>query len=576
MAGHMKNQTNRRGNRRTSQRINTGAVQLLEEAFHVLRKIPVVFFIPYYLGTMPFLLGLLYFWNDMAKNAFARDYCLTASLGLALLYAWMKTWQSVFSIKIYDYVNRNKTRVWSLSSVSQMAMTQTVLHASSIIILPIALLVTLPFAWTFAMYQMVLVHDFSTKTSGGIPITKPLKDDFSAAQQYTLLNHLLLLILLIFGIFVFLNIGITVYMLPFLAKSLFGVESVFTMGGFNVLNTTFLLSVFCLTHLAIDPLIKTAYAILKFYYQSRRTGDDLMADLSTIKQDRRNAIRTVSKKAVLVLICISAFSMPDTTVANTSPPAAQSIETGHIDADALESSIDHVMSRREYTWRMPKEEIQEKDPDRGFIYTALKWVLSGIKDTLKTIGSWIDAFFEWLAKIFREDSEPVESEEPESTVKPRHLTIGLIVMIAILLVIIILYRLRLRSKEDTAPAAPNDALPDIEDENLLADKLPSDQWVEFARELMEKGDLRSAIRALYLGTLAFLADQNLIGIAGHKSNREYREEFSRRAHTKKDMVNLFDDTVKTVDRVWYGMHAVNRQMFDEFASTQKRIMDVAG
>ncbi len=569
MAGHMKN----RESQRASRRINTGAVQLIEEAVHVLRKIPVVFFIPYYLGTMPFLLGLLYFWNDMAKNAFARDYCLTASLGLALLYVWMKTWQSVFSIKIYDYVSRNKTRRWSLSKVSQMAMVQTILHASSIVVLPVALLVTLPFAWTVAMYQMVLVHDFSIGTTSGTSITKPLKDDFSAAQQYTLLNHLLLLILFIFGLFVCLNIGITVYMLPFLAKSLFGVESVFTMGGFNVLNTTFLLAVICLTHLSLDPLVKTVFVIQKFYYRSRRTGDDLIADLNTIKQGRRNAIRTISQKAVLVLVCISAFSMPGESLAETSdiatPPPS-------IHADELESSIDHVMSLREYTWRMPREEIEVEDQERGFLYTALKWVMSGIKDMLKTIGSWIEAFFEWLAKIFRSDSEPVEPEEPASTVQPKHLTIGLIVMVVILLAFILLYRFRLRSKEEPIPAAPGDVLPDIEDENLLADKLPSDQWVEFAGELMEKGDLRSAIRALYLGTLAFLADRNLIGIAGHKSNREYKQEFSRRAHTKKDMVDLFDDTIKTVDRVWYGMHTVNRQMFDDFANTQKRIMDDAG
>ena len=565
MAGHMK---------KASQRANTGAVQLIEEAVHVLRKIPVVAFIPYYLGTMPFLLFLLYFWNDMAMNAFARDYCLTASLGLALLYAWMKTWQSVFSIIIYDYVSRNKTRRWSLAKVSQMAMVQTILHASSIVVLPVALLVTLPFAWTVAMYQMVLVHDFSIDTTSGTSITKSLKDDFSAAQQYTLMNHLLLLILFIFGLFVCLNIGITVYMLPFLAKSLFGVESVFTMGGFNVLNTTFLLAVICLTHLSIDPLIKTVFAIQKFYYRSKRTGDDLIADLNTIKQGRRNAIRTVSKKAVLVLVCISAFSMPGESLAENSDIATFS--SLQIDADELESSIDHVMSLREYTWRMPREEIEVENKDRGFLYTALKWVMSGIKDMLKTIGSWIEAFFEWLGKIFRSDSEPVEPEKAASTVTPRHLTIGLIIMLVILLAFIVLYRFRLRSKEEPIPAAPGDALPDIEDENLLADKLPSERWVEFAGELMEKGDLRSAIRALYLGTLAFLADQNLIGIAGHKSNREYKQEFCRRAHTKKDMVDLFDDTIKTVDRVWYGMHTVNRQMFDDFANTQKRIMDDAG
>ena len=568
MAEHMKKII--RKNRQTG----PGALQLVEEAFHVLRTVPFAFLIPYYLGTMPFLLALLYFWNDMSRSAFAGEHCLTASLALALLYAWMKTWQSVFSIRIYDHISRDRTRSWSLSSVTRLAAAQTILHASSFVVLPVALLITLPFAWTFAMYQMVLVHDFTPGTS----LAKLLKDNFNAAQKYTLMNHLLLPVLFLFGFFVFLNIGITLYMLPFLAKSLFGVESAFTMGGFNVMNTTFLLAVTCLTHLCVDPLVKTVFTIEKFYCRSRKTGDDLMAGLNTIKQGRRQAPRTTGKTSnttAVTLLCISLFSLPAPGHAETGSPSPAG--QAAIDAPALESAIDHVMSRREFAWRMPGEENREEDKqDRGFLYTAVNWVLTVVKETLNTIGSWIEDFFEWLAKIFRRDDEPAEEEEPEAAVKPRHLTIGLTVMIAVLLAFVILLRLRMAAREEPVPASPGNTLPDIEDENLLADRLPSDQWVEYARELMEKGDLRAAVRALYLGTLAFLADQNLIAVAGHKSNREYREEFSRRAHSKKDMVDLFDDTVRTVDRVWYGMHRVNRQMFDDFSDTQKRIMDIAG
>ena len=54
-----------------------GALELIEQAVHLLRCAPAGFCWPtgYYFGSLPFVLGLLYFWAD--ARAAARSRCNT-------------------------------------------------------------------------------------------------------------------------------------------------------------------------------------------------------------------------------------------------------------------------------------------------------------------------------------------------------------------------------------------------------------------------------------------------------------------------------------------------------------------
>src|SRR6516164_4848417 len=46
------------------------SLELFEEAFHLVRSAPSVALASYYLGTLPFVLGLLWFWTDMSRSPF--------------------------------------------------------------------------------------------------------------------------------------------------------------------------------------------------------------------------------------------------------------------------------------------------------------------------------------------------------------------------------------------------------------------------------------------------------------------------------------------------------------------------
>ncbi len=82
------------------------------------------------------------------------------------------------------------------------------------------------------------------------------------------------------------------YLLPQMVKTFFGYESVFTLSGVNLLNTTFWITVLSLTYLCVDPLIKTAYALRCFYGLAIASGDDIRIELHRVIANNKHQIRT--------------------------------------------------------------------------------------------------------------------------------------------------------------------------------------------------------------------------------------------------------------------------------------------
>jgi hypothetical protein len=110
---------------------------------------------------------------------------------------------------------------------------------------------------------------------------------------------------------------------------------------------------------------------------------------------------------------------------------------------------------------------------------------------------------------------------------------------------------------------------------VKADDLSTNRWLAIAGELAEKGELRLAMRALYLATLAHLADIEMITIESYKSNREYEGELKRRAHEHLELITIFSTNLNVFERTWYGMYRIARSEFDSFARNQKRIFTFA-
>jgi hypothetical protein len=113
--------------------------------------------------------------------------------------------------------------------------------------------------------------------------------------------------------------------------------------------------------------------------------------------------------------------------------------------------------------------------------------------------------------------------------------------------------------------------PDLSDETVGAEQLPEDGWTALGRELLERGELRLALRAFYLGSLAHLASRQLISLARFKSNRDYERELRRRGHSFPALLSTFGENVSVFERIWYGAHEINRELVQQFLARVEQI-----
>ncbi len=557
-----------RSMRRKKSRQAKGAIEIIEEAVHLLRLSPAGLLGSYYIGTLPFILALLYFWADMSRKALAEEYCAVASLGLALLFVWMKCWHAVFVHKIRARITRQTAPHWSLGRIARLSSTQSTIQASGLFLLPITLFLTVPFGWFYAFYQNVSAQDEGINNS----VKTLFNKSWQQARLWPGQNHILLLVFSLFGIFVFLNLALSILLLPYMLKKFLGIETMFTMSGWRVLNTTFLATAFALTYLCMDPLVKTVYALRCFYGTSLRTGEDLRTELKNFVPN--------GKVLVAILIFFLGVAPIRPLMADEQAKISASeyrFQNRQLSPEELDHSIEEVMNRREFTWRMPREGLKkEKSKKRGPIAQAMEWILQVLKDVIKAIGRWIGKVMDWLEELLPA-TEPVKETPGVSwTSLVRKLLLVLLVVLSCLLAVFFRRtwkRRRLPERAIATESIPSE--PDLNDDRVEADELPANRWLTLAKEMVEKGDFRLALRAIFLAILAHLAKHEMITIAKHKSNRDYERELYRRAHHQQSLLDIFSRNVSVFDRSWYGKHDVTKEDLKLFTANQERIMSFA-
>jgi hypothetical protein len=148
------------------------------------------------------------------------------------------------------------------------------------------------------------------------------------------------------------------------------------------------------------------------------------------------------------------------------------------------------------------------------------------------------------------------------------------VLLVLLVCLIIWLLIRVWNKRERSEEIVAESLvpiPDVADENTSAEQLPEESWMQLARELWERGELRLALRALYLATLAHLAERNLIVLAKFKSNLDYQRELARRAHALPEVSGVFLQCVSVFESIWYGFHEVTPEMLEHFSGDVERM-----
>ncbi|HEU0040440.1 MAG TPA: DUF4129 domain-containing protein, partial [Verrucomicrobiae bacterium] len=493
----------------------------------------------------------------------ANQHLTAAALGMALSFLWMKFWQAVFARKLRALISVEPAAPWNVSRGRRVFLAQAVLQPSGLFLLPLSLLPVLPFAWAYAFYQNLTALDDGESSQ----LRSLFKQSCRQAALCPRQNHLVLAILLGFGFYVFLNWATVCFVLPGLAKMLFSVESVFSRSGTSLLNTTFFAAMFGLTYLSVDPIAKAVYVLRCFYGESLESGEDLKAEL------KRFVFQTKPLTASIILAATLAGAM-SLNAADAPPPTApdpgQQVSQAGIPPPALDRAINEVIQQRKYTWRMPRENVVEaKDADKGIIGRFLERVKNLLRKWYVAVRDWLE---ELLRKLFKRDRSSAGGSGYGWIMFLQLLLYALVAAVVIGLVVL-LYRVLRGRRPRTAPMQ-SEAIqpgPDLADENVGADQLPEDGWIKLARELLERGELRLAMRAFYLASLSHLAGRNLISLAKFKSNRDYERELRRRGHSFPDLLSVFGETVSVFDRIWYGLHEVNGELVQQFAANVERI-----
>lgn len=536
------------------------ALDLIEEAIHLLRAAPGGVLAGYFIGTLPFILGLLYFWADMSRSPYARQHVVEAALGVTLLLVWMKFWQAVFARQLRAFAAGEAPPPLTARRCFRIAIGQATLQPTGLFLLPLAAIPALPLAWVYAFYQnLTALGDSDAPT-----VRELFRRSAKQARLWPRQNHLVLFILSLFAGLVFLNCCVGCGMLPHLFKILFGVETVFSRGGLAILNTTFFATMFALTWLCVDPIIKAVYVLRCFYGDSVQSGADLRAELRQFAPD----ITRIA--ACLIAFLLLSHSAP-ASAAET--PKAPATAQKTISPDALNRAIDETIQHRKYTWRMPRERVADAEAaEKGILAGFFESVGRMIRDAIKGTLEWIGKI---LRKIFGGRNWNLTPSGGSGSGWAVMLEILLYVLVAAVLCAIGFLLVRLwRNRQPKPELVQTEALqpvPDLLDESVSADQLPEDGWIKLARELLARGEFRLALRAFYLSSLAHLAERNLISLARFKSNHEYERELNRRAHSFPNLRQSFGENVNAFDRVWYGTHEANGELVTQFASNVERI-----
>ena len=539
------------------------ALELVEEASYLLRAAPRGALLGYLAGSLPFVLGLLYFWSDMSRGAYADQRLAVSAFGMAILFVWMKLWQAIFVRQLLAHVCRETPPRWTASRLLDAALLQTILQPTGLFLLPIALVAMLPFGWTYAFYQNATLFS----TSDAPSLKKVFQKSWEQALLWPLQNHTVLLVFKGFALFVLLNLAAAILALPFLLKLLLGVETIFSQSWAAALNTTFLATAASLTYLCVDPFLKAVYVLRCFYGESIRTGRDLRADLKNL--------RPSTALVLLTLSCLISTALPASSAAQDAGPMApdRSPRSTTLAPDALDRSIEEVMQRREFTWRMPRVKA-ERGERAGTLRAFVEGIVESLEKAVATVGRWIRDLYKWIGRLGNPKTQDGSGSSWSGAMR------GLLLLLLALLAGILaalLYRLwkrRTRAAPQEIAALSILPMPDLADETVGADQLPEEGWLNLARELFEKGELRLALRAFYLASLSHLARRQLITLARFKSNLDYERELGRRGHALPELADLFTRNVAMFDRAWYGRHEVNPEILAEFAQNVRRIQAI--
>jgi hypothetical protein len=182
---------------------------------------------------------------------------------------------------------------------------------------------------------------------------------------------------------------------------------------------------------------------------------------------------------------------------------------------------------------------------------------------------WVSAFLKWLRDLF---PHPDIAPGPSPDLGPLSVVLQVVIYGVIIALIgfliykfapVVLRRLGEKEKKDAKSRV-------ILGEHIDASISARDLFAE-AEKLARNGDLRGAIRKGYVALLCDLADKKVIGLARHKTNRDYLRDVRKRP----TLFERMKHATGSFERHWYGFGSPAAADWEDFREQYQKAVKEA-
>lgn len=181
-------------------------------------------------------------------------------------------------------------------------------------------------------------------------------------------------------------------------------------------------------------------------------------------------------------------------------------------------------------------------------------------------GRWLTEFLEWLEGLL-----PRPSGQPANKTGLPGLAYWLQIVIIVVTVLLIGFAV-FRFAPMLFPALKRDRKDERPERVVLGEKIAIDKSAEQlfaeAERMARGGDLRGAIRKGYIALLCELDDRKLIGLAPHKTNRDYLRDLRKRGEIYQSVNSLTD----VFESRWYGPLPSDESAWASFRTRYKEAL----
>ena len=547
---------------------------VVEEAYCLLRSAGIGTWAVFQLGAVPFVAVVFFFWADMSRSSFAAVDAVWASLAVVVSYAWMKVMQAVFCRRLWVQLHaEGEMPEMAAAKAGRVLVAHAFLQALALPLLVLALVFVVPLAWVYSFFHNATVLCL-TRDMGKNPLREMIAKAAGLAHWRWAANHLTLAVALLTAFLLWANVVMFSVVAPQLVRWLFGIESVFTLFPLaSLANTSFLFASVLVTWLMIAPLTKAIFVVRCFYGGSRRSGADLVGRLEAIRSGKRRG-EAVALAAVLAMSALfgnSRVQAQDEAPAGTGDHAMK--------VEIFDQAINDTLAEKSYQWRLDRNPLGPNASDEE---KEAKGFAAAVEAAFEKLGEKLKRF---VISLF-ERGRGGANGQGRGGFQSGGMLSSVLAVTSLLLVLglsvwaIVQVRKRARSAKGDATKGDTGYLNadevDLENEAVVASQLPEAEWLRLARQQIVAGQYRLATRALFLGVLANLGERGVIGIARHKSNRDYRDEVARRAKDRPGLMADFGESVRKFERIWYGDHSVDERAAVSFVELCERIANDGG